>query len=469
MNRLYGLPMHTWLPDIAAAPGPKYLAITEALARDIAGGQLPAGTRLPPQRTLADALGVDLTTVTRAYGEAQRRGLIEGEGRRGSFVRTVRPAVALSSVSPPVETGMNAPPEAPGGMLAQAWRLACALLLDRTDAPAPFHYQPSGGMPSVRAAGAALLGQRGIACGEDTVVVTAGGQHGLHAIVSTALSPGDAVAVAPFVYPGFLSLAQRYGLRLIAVAADDEGILPDALAEACQRDGVSALYVVPTNDNPTTATMGAARRAAIAEVAACAGLTVIEDDAYGLLPEVAPSPLAALLPDQTFHICSTSKVLSPGLRVAWVRAPGVGPAWRLAADLHETAIMAPPLNAAAVSIWLETGEFARLAAGVRSESRARQALVGHVLQPGSYRAQPDGYHLWLPLGEGVDAARIVNALRPHGLSVTPSGAFTVDRSAGGAALRISTGGLIMQDKLVIALHLLKELTGPDAPTKDALV
>lgn len=468
MASRYASTMQTWLPDIAAVPGPKYLAITEALARDIAEGRLPAGTRLPPQRTLAEALGVDFTTVTRAYGEAQRRGLIEGEGRRGSFVRLPPPATT-TSISQPVETGMNAPPDAPGDALAQAWRAACLLLLDRPGTPAPFHYQPSGGMPSVRAAGAALLGERGIACGADTVVVTAGGQHGLHAIVSTALAPGDAVAVPPHVYPGFLALARRYGLRLVCVAADGEGIMPDALAEACRGEPVRALYLVPTNDNPTTATMGAARREAIAEIAARESLIVIEDDAYGLLVQSAAPPFAALLPDQTFHICSTSKILSPGLRVAWVRAPGVGAAWRLAADLHETAIMAPPLNAAAVSVWLETGDFARIADGVRAESRARQAFAAEILKPGSYRYQPDGYHLWLPLGADAEAARIVDALRPHGLSVTPSDAFAVDRGATPQALRVSTGGLIARDRLCTALHLLSALTGPDAPTKVSVI
>lgn len=457
-----------WLPDIASARGPKYLAIADALAGDIGEGRLSAGTRLPPQRALAEALGVDLTTVTRAYGEAQRQGLIEGEGRRGSFVLARRPAATLN-ISAPVETGMNAPPAPPGDALAAAWRSACELLLGGVNAPAPFHYQPAGGMPSVRAAGAALLAQRGIDCGTDTCIVTAGGQHGLHAIVSTALKPGDGVAVPPVVYPGFLAIARRYGLRLVPVAADDEGMVPEALAEACRSEDVCALYLVPTNDNPTTASMGIARREAIASIAQAADLTVIEDDAYGLLCEASPAPFAAIVPERTFHICSTSKVLSPGLRVAWVRAPSVGAAWRMAADLHETAIMAPPLNAAVVSAWLETGEFGRLANGVRTESQARQAIAARTLQTGSYRAQPDGYHLWLSLPGPTDVAPILDALRPHGLSVIPAEAFAVDRAAAASALRISTGGLITHDQLGTALLLLKELIGPNASRKLSIV
>lgn len=91
--------MHDWTPDLRAMSGPKYLAIARALSRDIEAGVLVPGDRLPPQRSLAEALGLDLTTVTRAYGEAQRLGLIEGSGRRGSFVR------ARPSLSPQVLAG----------------------------------------------------------------------------------------------------------------------------------------------------------------------------------------------------------------------------------------------------------------------------------------------------------------------------------------------------------------------------
>ncbi|RVQ65042.1 PLP-dependent aminotransferase family protein [Croceicoccus ponticola] len=460
--------MHNWLPDLDTVAGPKYRAIADAMERDILAGRLAAGTRLPPQRVLAETLGIDLTTVSRGYGEAQRRGLIGGEGRRGSFVLT-QAAGKNVELDQPVETSMNAPPQPASNVLANAWRTASEILLTQTSIPPPFHYQPGGGMASVRAAGATLLQTRGIDCGVDTVVVTAGGQHGLHAIVSTALRPGDAVAVAPFTYPGFLSLARRYGLRLIPIAADKKGVLPEALAETCQREKIKGLYVIPTNDNPTTATMDLARREAIAQVAARADLIVIEDDAYGLLPEAPIASLASLIPDRTFHICSTSKIISPGLRIAWVRAPDIGAAWHLATDLHETAIMAPPFNAAVVAVWLETGDFWRLAQEVRSEVRARQELVAAALTPGSYRTQAYGYHLWLPLLPGSDPAIIIDTLRPYGLSLSASDAFAVDKASAPHGLRVTTGGLISGDALTSALSLLREVATGSATQKFSLV
>jgi DNA-binding transcriptional MocR family regulator len=460
--------MQGWKPDIAGTLGPKYLAIAEAIARDIEAGTLQPGDRLPPQRMLAEALGVDLTTITRAYGEAQRLELIEGDGRRGSFVRNKAIEPSGIPYTEPADAGMNAPPEAADRQLEKAFASSAANLLGRADGPAPFHYQPRGGMPLARAAGAALLQGRGIPAQEDTVLVSAGGQHALHAVISTELRPGDVLAVGAFVYPGLLAVARRYGLALRVIASDGEGLVPEALAEACA-DGVAAVYVVPTNDNPTTATMGLARREALAAVIRSHALKLIEDDAYGLLPAESLPPLAALVPERCWHIASVSKILSPGLRVAWIAAPDIAAAWRLAADLHETAVMAPPLNVAVVADWLHGGSFDTLRAAVREEARARQAIARAVLRPGSFQSQDDGYHLWMPLPDGANAAEIVNALRPQGLAVVAGDAFAVEPASAPPALRISIGGSTPRDRLERALRLLDALTTPDVTRKIALV
>lgn len=462
--------MQTWKPDLESLAGrPKYLAIADAISRDIDAGRLQKGARLPPQRTLAEALGVDLTTVTRGYGEAQRQGLIEGDGRRGSFVRQRQAAKAQPSHSEPADTGMNAPPDVPGGLLAEEFRRSAEALLTNASVPAPFHYQPSGGMVAARVAGANLLGRRGVPCHDDTVLVTAGGQHALHAIVSAELSPGDVVAVAAYAYPGFLALARRYGLELIVVPSDRNGVDPDGLNTVCAKSKVRAVYIVPTNDNPTTATMDVERRVALASVAQRHGLLVIEDDAYGLLPEQPLPPIASFAPDQTWHIASVSKVLSPGLRVAWLRAPTVAQAWRLAADVHETAIMAPPLNAAVVADWATSGVFQRLAGAVRAEAQVRQALATKFLSPDTFWAQAEGYHLWMPLQRDANAVETVNTLRQHNLSVVSGDAFAVDPTIAGPALRVSIGGTISHDRLERGLRLLGALTGPDATSKISLV
>lgn len=463
--------MQGWIPDISAASGPKYLAIAEALSRDIGAGALAPGDRLLPQRSLAEALGVDLTTVTRAYGEAQRLGLIEGSGRRGSFVRakgTPLPSVSFSDIG---DVHMNAPPDTFGGTLATAFRDCASALLSSEFATLPFQYQRSGGAATVRQAGADLVGSRNIPCTEDSVLVAAGGQNALHAIFSAEFSAGDVIAVSQFVYPGLLSLARRFGVELKAIASDEDGMDPDALDEACAAQAIRGLYVVPTNDNPTTVTMPRARRQAIAAIAVKHDLLLIEDDAYGLLPEHPIDPLASFAPDNTWHIASVSKILTPGLRVAWLRAPDVAKAWRLAADMHETAIMAPPLNAAIVAEWLRSGTFQKLVGEVREEARERQSIARRCLPGGTFRAQDDGYHLWVEAGDGADTRHISDVLRQHGLSAIPGGAFAADRASmsAGATLRVSTGGTISRDGLQRGLLLLAALISPEGSRKISLV
>lgn len=462
--------MQAWNPDIRATNGPKYLAIAQALSNDIAAGVLAPGDRLPPQRSLAEALGLDLTTVTRAYGEAQRLGLIEGSGRRGSFVRakpTMSPSV---SASDPGDTGMNAPPEGFGGTLIKAFRDSASLLLSPEMTTLPFQYQRSGGAPSARKAGAELLAARGIPCSEDTVLVAAGGQNALHAILSAEFKAGDTLAVCPQVYPGLLALARRFGVHLLPIVSDADGMVPDALSKACADGAVKGVYLVPTNDNPTTVTMPIGRREAIAGVVEKQNLLLIEDDAYGWLPEHPLPPITSRAPANSWYIASVSKVLTPGLRVAWLRAPTIAGAWRLAADMHETAIMAPPLNAAIVTEWVHSGVFQKLVAEVRSEARLRQDMARECLAPASFRAQDYGYHLWIEVPDDLDARHICDALRQHGLPAVPGDAFAVDRSlVRPAAMRVSIGGTIAREQLRRGLNLLSALISPQAPRKVSLV
>lgn len=447
-----------WLPDLDRS-GPKYLSISSALARDIEEGRLAAGHRLPSQRELADALGVDLGTVTRAYGEARRLGLIDADGRRGSFVRS-QPGATIPADIAPFDTGMNLPPIPVNSSLARRYRASLDRVLQSPLAANRLQYQPSGGAPVDRAAGAAWLSRRGIEASEDTVLAVSGAQTGLHAIASATLGEGDVVCTGPFVYPGWLAVARRMKLEIVALPSDGEGLDPAALERACASRPVQAVYVVPTNDNPTTATMGEARRREIAAVARRHDLRIIEDDAYGYLPSSPLPPLAALAPERTWHVASLSKIISPALRVAYLRAPSLREAWRVMADVHETTVMAPPLNVAVATEWLGDGSWAELVGEVRAECVARQAMVRDILGDDTYRADPEGYHLWVEPGPGRLSSELTGALAAAGLSVVSSDAFAVDPEERRRAMRISIGGALGRDRLERALQLVATLLDP---------
>jgi DNA-binding transcriptional MocR family regulator len=443
-------PMQSWTPDIGTEDGPKYAAIAAALTRAIRDGRLRPGERLPAQRDLAQRLGVDLTTITRAYGTVRDGGLIEGSGRLGSFVRNDLPMPAMETD----DVGMNMPPQPASALLDEELRHGTAALLRAGGATPLLQYQPSSGSRHDRATAAAAMTAHGLAATEEEIVITAGGQNALHAILGAGMERAPVLAVGQHVYPGLLALAARFGLRLIPIAGDDEGLDPESLSAAA-RDGATAVYAVPSNDNPTTATMGLERRRAIAEVARRHGLTIVEDDAYGRLPEAPLAPIAAFAPERTWHIASLSKIISPALRVAHVRAPSTRDAWRLAADVHETAVMAPPLNAALISLWLREGQLDGLVAAVRAEARVRQRVIARHLAGLDHAVHPDGYHVWLRMPPGIGAAELVAALRPTGLSVVPGEVFRVDRGQASLFVRLSIGGAIGHERLRRAFDTLE--------------
>lgn len=436
-----------WLPDLAGGAGAKYQAIAGAIESAVAQGRLRGGDRLPPQRELATRLGVDLTTVTRAYDVARQRGLIEGKGRLGSFIR--EPGDTSFARLPQVDTGMNVPPDLRDGAILRAIADGTVALL-RHGSGARLQYQPPGGALQDRIAGADLISRICAPSVAEQVVLTAGGQSALHAILASTLAPGDAIACGQYVYSGLKALASRLGLRLVPLP--DMSV--DALVQACRTETIRALYVIPTNDNPTARTLTLAERMDLAATVVARGMTLIEDDAYGMLAADPVPGITAFARGNAWYIASASKILSPSLRVAFVRAPSVEAALRLAVDVQETTIMAPPINAALVSNWIGQGTLDALIAEMRDEVRLRRAAAAQALCDVDYAGHPEGYHLWIPVRNGMTGRELADAMRGFAVQITPAERFAVG-GAPDCAVRVSLGGAADTDGMVSALRTLR--------------
>ncbi|MDX6752286.1 PLP-dependent aminotransferase family protein [Geminicoccaceae bacterium 1502E] len=433
-----------WRPSLGARQGPLYLAIVEALERDTSAGRLRPGERLPTQRALAAALGCDLTTVTRAYAEARRRGLIEAVVGRGSFV-----AETPGAAGPAVDMSMNLPPVPPGLDLPALLATGLEALGRQGERAGLLTYRPSGGTAAERAAASLLVEGRTGPLDPSRVLLAPGGQAALVAALTTLARPGDIVLAEDLAYLGFRAAAGHLGLQVRPVATDGEGLLPDALDAACRAGAPRLLYCVPTAHNPTTATMGEARRRAVLAVAARHGLPVVEDDAYGLLAGEGPPPLAALDPDRVIHLASLAKCLSPALRLAAVVAPP-SMAGRLAAALRAVALMTSPLMAALLARWIEDGTALRVIRAVRREAAERQRLAARLLPAACIAAHPRAHHLWLRLPRPWTSAAFLDHMRAQGLALVPASAFaTGERSP--EAVRIALGAAPDQPTLERAL------------------
>ncbi|WP_149139715.1 PLP-dependent aminotransferase family protein [Gemmobacter caeruleus] len=418
--------MKNWMPVFESNGKPRYLEIADSIQRDTDSGLLVAGDRLPPQRRLAEVLGLDFTTISRAYTEAQSRGLVESHVGRGTFVRA-RPEVTGPAADPrrarEQDLSMNLPPEPDDPALLAAMRAG----LDHVGANlvALLRYQSTVGSEIDRAAALSWLSMRGMVPNLDRIAVTPGAHATMVAVLSILASPGDTILCEAVTYPGLRSVVARAGMNLIGLPVDASGILPDALADAIQRHRPKALYLNPTLHNPTTLTIPAARRMEIADVLVRHNLPLIEDDAYGFILPNAPPPFATLAPVQTWHIGGLAKCIGAGLRLAFTIAPDSRSSYQLAQTLRVTNVMASPLSMALVTRWIEDGTADRICRFIRAESAARQDIAATLLRGFEFDAQKHAFNIWLKLPSGVGRAELMGRMNGHGMGLMPSDAFTV--------------------------------------------
>lgn len=434
-----------WLRHAPLGGGaPIYLALAQALEAAIRSGELQPGDQLPPQRTVAALMGVDLTTVTRAYGVARSRGLVDGAVGRGTFVRRLAEEDEVGLV----DLSMNLPPQPRGLSIAASLKATTAEVLQRTDAVTLMAYHPGLGALGQRAAGAAWLAPVLGKVAPERVQVCPGAQAALSALVWSLVGRGGTLVVEPLTYPGMLAIADQLGVRLVACPTDAEGLAPDALAAICRRERPAALYVIPTMQNPTGVTMPLARRQAIAQIATDHDLWVIEDDPYSRLMAAPPAGLAALAPERSFHIATLSKCLAPGLRLAFLVAPDGGRGGPAVEAIRSLAGMPAPLMSAVAASWIRDGTAEALLAGVRAEAAERRALAAARLP--AAQGSPEAIHVWLPLPADWSPVRLRAAAKARGLALVSAEAFAAGPGAANG-VRISLGAPDRQQVLADAL------------------
>ena len=443
-----------WLPTLSEGSGPVYRRIVDALSNDIASGRLRRGQQLPTHRALAQALRIDLTTVTRAYGEARRRGLLDARVGQGTFVSETTTRATVDIPHPvKIDLSMNVPPQPIEANLDTRIAQGFASIQKEAGFSAFLNYQRPGGGDEDRDTAANWLRVRVPKAQTDRLVIYPGSQAAIFNVLLSLSSPGDVVLTEALTYPGIKAAAGKLGLRLVGVTMDEQGILPDALGSACRQHKPKAVYLVPTMHNPTTVTLSPSRRKAIAEIIRKAGAILIEDDAYGSL-DPSVSPIANLIPERTYLAVSLSKCIAPALRLSFLLAPDVAAEQILRNNLQATTQMAPPLMVALVMHWLRSGVVDQIVTAIRNEAIGRQQLAAKLLKGQSFAACPKGHHVWLSLPRHWNRGDFVAHVLREGLAVVASEAFAVDQAAAPHAVRVSLGAARNRTELSTALQLL---------------
>jgi DNA-binding transcriptional MocR family regulator len=459
-----------WLPTRLPADDPIYVAIADALARDIEAGSLSDGDRLPTHRDLARELGINVMTVTRAYAEAARRGLVEGTVGRGTFVRHHRRQIA--DIPPIQHSGdglidfqINLP-VGDGDLLSTGELLRDAgCLLDQQYCVA--------GLDKHRAAGAEWIAASGVDASAERTLVCGGAQHALTVAISALTGPNDTLLCEQLSYPGIKSLAGLLNLKLHGLEMDDEGLLPDALEPACRQGPGRVLYCMPTLHNPTGVTMPATRREAIATIARKYGVSIIEDDTCGRFAPDAPEPLACHAPELTFFVTSLSKTLTAAVRIGYLLAPTDGVAGvsvdRLIANIQATAWMSAPMMAELAAHWIRSGDAERLVAWKRSETARRRKIFDQRATDLVSSSAPESPHVWAQLPAPWRAEDFAAQARMLGVAIGGAEAFVVGRGGTPHATRICLGTAADTDEVERGVSILADLARGQPGTAPSLV
>ena len=426
-----------WKPGFEGSDQPLYVWLSRSISNDIERGVLSAGTRLPTHRYMADLLGVAVGTVTRAYTEAERRGLIRSEGRRGTFVgppqtsRSILSAMARSSAH-----GVDLSKNHPSNHLDPDLGGAIRRIAREKEVQALLEYPPAAGMERHREAGARWLNQLGAVADPESIFISAGAQHALAVIFAAETRRGDITAAENLTYPGVKAVAEQFDLQVVGIPTDQQGLIPEAFETICHQKSVRLLYCNPSVSNPTNTFSSLTRREHIAAVAEKYHVTIVEDEIMRpLLPE-HPGFIADLLPEQTYLVISASKAVAAGLRIGFVRAPAKSHQ-KMVDSLNASCLGVPPLMAELFSTWLEDGTIDSIVARRRSDTAVRQKLATELLAGFRHRGHPVSYHVWLELPEGWTGMKLAHEAQARGTSVTPAEAFAVDNRSPVNAVRLS--------------------------------
>lgn len=420
--------MTIWLPQLRRER-PLYLEIADAIQQDALSGSLKPGDRLPPQRDLAYRLGVTTGTVTRAYAEAEKMGLVAGEVGRGSFIRAPSPAAAPFTPMRKDPAGLVdlSLATAPTQMNAHDLDTALACVMRSAARLELLNYPPPDGFPMHRQMGVTWLARSGITVKESQVIVTAGAQAAIIATLASITQPGDRMFVESLNYPTIKPIARQFGVTLVPLEIDEGGLVPEALERAARQGEARLLYIVPSLQSPTTATLDASRRSAIIEIARRTNMTIIEDDLFRLLdPRVQPPTLYSMAPERTYHITSVSKTLAPGLRVGFL----VGPEGRQDGLIRQQTVACGRAVGLATEVarhWIESDAAGRILAGIIDENAARRSIAREVFRNRNILCSPGAPFLWLKLPDHWEPGDFVRSTLDRGVKICSGTAFAVDR------------------------------------------
>lgn len=454
VNSFDNYPM-SWRPSLKRECGPMYIVLAKQLEQDIMSGELLPGTKLPPQRELADFLDINVSTVSRAFKICSQKGLLIGNVGSGTYVAYNMPTNLLNTADRMdralIELGSMLPET-----IEQPEIIALLeAMLRESDYGRLFQYSSSFAERYQQAA-ARLLMRAGCSVLPEKILVASGGQNALAAVFAALFKRGMRIGVDPLVYTGIKGVAQLFGVQLVPVAQVGNEMSETGLRYAVKNDGIRAVYIIPDYHNPTTHTMTAACREMIARVAQELDLLVIEDGMNSLLADADQQSIYQRAPECTIFVLSLSKSINPSLRLAYLAAPE-----RYRATL-ENALYNINLSQSALLLELAY----RLTVSGKLDSLLARRSQGLLVRNQLAESMMAGYELrgdckslcrWLVLPRGTTGERFEQMALERGVCVFGSERFAVGKARPVAAVRLAICAPESLQELEKGLAILRKL------------
>ena len=452
VNSFENYPM-SWKPQKSQLERPYYLSLASLLEQDIRSGTLKENTKLPPQRELADFLDLNLSTITRAYKLCELKGLLYAVTGRGTFVSSGIHAqdTFLDQDLTAIEMGMIKPfYECNPAVLS-----AAQAVLQKPEAVKLLEYSNPFGTRRQLQAAAKWFRYLGITPAEDQIFLTAGAQNALSVAMMSLFRAGDKIAVDHFTYTNFKGLANFLHIQLVPVNTDNFGMNPEALLQTCKNTEVKGVYLMPSCSNPTGIFMPLQRREKLAEIVEQFHLLIIEDDIYSFLDSSHTQSFFSILPEQTIYICSLSKSLCAGLRVAFLSFPEK---YRetLETGILDINLKTVSLNAEIIAELIDSGEAMQITQKKISLAKRRNQIFQSVFKPLVQDDFPRFYH-WIPLPHHLTSVEAEIQAAKKGVHILGSHRFAIKSDSDEGFIRVSIVSPDTETELKNGLLILKSV------------
>ncbi|MFJ7697716.1 PLP-dependent aminotransferase family protein [Lysinibacillus fusiformis] len=452
INSFDAYPM-SWKPDISNSSAPLYIAIAQQLEQDIKEGKLTPGTKLPPQRELADFLDVNLSTITRAFKLCGQKGLIYASIGSGTFVSTDAASnkilLPTNRTTPIIEMGSVLPDNFVNEDITR--------YMKKMVSEPSFHKLFQYGRPECNAwqnEAVLKLFEWVNFQTDQPILLGAGGQNAIVGTLAALFQPGDRIGTDPITYAGMKTAANMLGIQLVAIQQYQGEMTKEGLLYACKNEHIKGIYVIPDFHNPTTHMMSVETRKMIAEVARQKNLIVIEDAIYSFLKEKPYAPIASYAPDKVIYIASLSKTISPGLRLSFIVTP---PALRkkIMETLYNINISVSPIMLELAARLIHEGVAQTILEKHRAYAKQQNALVNHYLAEYQILGDEECIFRWLLLPDKFTGVQFELLASKAGVQVYAAERFAVGNAKPVNAVRMAVAAPEYQ--LEQALIILKDI------------